>query len=198
MRIRPAIKNIINHIKDRGGFSLVEVLVAVLIFAILSAAVSAVLLVGDASWQTNSVQVELQQELRKAMDWMKDELRQSGPVAISDGPTYPDGEWYPSITFQKANGISAEGRIVWGSGDSDATTQFLLGGTDNNQLQKIERDDDGNIASTKVLAQNIQAVQFRRQSGALDIIEVELDAQKDTVKGNTITESLDFDVQMRN
>ena len=45
----------IDRLKYRRGFSLVEVLVTMMIFSFLAAAVNTVLLVGDASWQTNTI-----------------------------------------------------------------------------------------------------------------------------------------------
>lgn len=197
MRVKRAMNTIMNRLKCCKGLSLVEIMVTLLIFVVLAAAINTVMLIGQSSWQTNSVQVELQQDLRKAMDWMKDELRQTGSAAISGGPDDADDTWYTSITFQTATGINGSS-IEWGGGDPDATTQFILGGANNNQLQRIIRDNDGNVASTTVIAQNIQLVQFRRLSAASNVIEVDLDAQKDTIKGNTITANLDFKVQMRN
>ena len=197
LRIENIINGTINRLRCRAGFTLVEILVTVMIFTILMAAIHTVLLVGQSSWQTNSVRAELGQELRKAMEWMKDDLRQTGDAAISGGPIDADDTDYTSITFQMATGISGSA-IEWGGGDPDATTQFILGGTDSNQLQKIVRDDDGNVASTTVLAQNIRAVVFRRMSTAPDIMEVELVAQKVTTDGRTIDLGVNFEIQMRN
>ena len=59
---------------NKQGFSLVETMVTVFIFVILAGGLYATLQVGDSSWQTNQTKVELQQELRKAIDWMKDEF----------------------------------------------------------------------------------------------------------------------------
>ena len=185
MQAKRAMNKMMGCLRCREGFSLVEILVTVLIFSVLAAAVNTVLLVGDASWQTNSVQVELQQELRKAMDWMKDDLRQTGSSAIADVPA--DGVWYATITFQMATGISG-GKIAWNSN----ATQFVLGGTDSNQLQRIEN------LITRVLALNIESLQFRRLATAPNVLEVALQSQKDTVKGDTITSTLDFKVQLRN
>ena len=131
MQKKHAVHKMTDQLKCCGGYSLIEVLVTVSIFAVLAGAINTVLLIGESSWQTNSVQLELQQELRKAMDWMKDDLRQTGPAAISDGPVSANDTDYASITFQKATGISGSS-IEWGGGDSDATTQFLLGGTGGN------------------------------------------------------------------
>jgi Tfp pilus assembly protein PilW len=171
--------------KSDTGSSLLEVLVTLMIFSIIIAAINATLLIGDSSWNTNSIHIELQQELRKSMDWMKDDLRQTGASAISDVPA--NGTWYTAITFQKTTGVSG-GSITW---DSD-TTRFILGGSGADQLQRIEG------LTTTVIAQSMQSVRFRRLAGAPDIVEVALQAQRDTFKGATITSNLNFKVQLRN
>ena len=183
------------------GFSLTEVMVSMAIFVLVAAAVNTVLIVGDASWQTNNVQVQLQQELRKAMEWMKDDLRQTGSAAIMNVPVnvapdiaaYPDPttdpayNWYTAITFQKAAG-TAGGVIAWNAN----ATQFVLNATN---LQRIEG------AQTRTIATNIQTLQFRRLNATPDILEVALLAQRRTyggAKGITISSTLDFKVQLRN
>jgi len=174
-------------LKRNGGYSLVEALVTVLIFSVIIGAIHATLQVGDSSWNVNSVNIALQQELRKAMDWMKDDLRQSGPTAITmDFPA--DGVWYDTITFQISNGVSGGG-IVW----STDTIQFLRDAGGLNQLQRVEG------STTRVLATNITSLQFRRLTASPNIVDVALQAQKVTSKtGGTVTSSLNFKVKLRN
>ena len=187
MKIRRMTDKITKHQKYNKGYSLVEVLVTILIFSILAAAINTVLLVGESSWQTNSVRMELIQELRKATATMEDELRQTAPSAITAGPTVADGSTSTSITFFAPNGVSGNS-IAW----SANTTQFILGGTDSNQLQRIEN------GVTKVVAQNIATLGFSRAAATSDIIGVTLVAQKNTIKGITLTVNFAFEVQMRN
>ncbi len=170
-----------------GGYSLVEVLVTLLIFSVLAGAINTVLLVGESSWQTNSVRVELIQELRKAKGSIENELRQTASSAITAGPTAADGSTATSITFYLPNGVSGNA-ITW----SANTTQYILGGSDSNQLQRIEN------SITRVIAQNIQTLGFSRAAATSNIINVTLTAQKDTVKGRTLSVDFTFAVQMRN
>lgn len=140
MQIRRYAKKIRDCLKSRKGFTLVEVLVTLLIFSVLFGALNAVLLVGNASWQTNYVQVQLQQELRKAMHWMKHSIQQTGSASLDpsvpinaepDPITYPDPtddpayDWttYTTITFEEVTGVNNRGVVVWNS-DS---TQFVVG-----------------------------------------------------------------------
>ena len=170
-----------------GGYSLIEVLVTVLIFAVLAGAINMVLLVGESSWQTNKVRIEMLQEMRKAISAMEDDLRQTAPMAITAGPTVADGSTSPSITFYLPSGVAGN-LITWNAN----TTQYVLGGADSNQLQRIQG------AETKVIAQNIQRIEFSRAVATPNIINVTLATQQDTVKGRTLTLEFAFEVQMRN
>ncbi|OGX36328.1 MAG: hypothetical protein A3C36_03035 [Omnitrophica WOR_2 bacterium RIFCSPHIGHO2_02_FULL_52_10] len=165
---------------------MIEALVTIVIFAFIAGGVYATMVAGDSSWNLNSIQIELQQELRKAMNRMIDDLQQSGRSAITDVPA--DGTWYDEITFYKTNGVSGT-TISWNSD----TTQFLLGGASGDQLQKVEG------STTTVVAQNISSLQIRRLSTASGIVEVSLEAEKDGLKGGgTVSDSLDFKVNLRN
>ena len=181
--IQHKIRRMLDRLTRKDGFTLVESVVTIAIFSLIAAGIYATMVAGDNSWNLNSIQIEVQQELRKAMSGMKDDLMQSGSTAINDVPA--DGTWYTSITFYRSDGVSG-GKILWNSD----TTQFLLSG---NQLQSIEG------STTKVIAQNIQSLQFRRLTSAPEMVEVTLQAQKSGLKGGgAVTDSLDFKVKLRN
>lgn len=167
------------------GFTLVEAMVTMLIFSILAGGLYAMLRAGDSSWQTNRVRVELQQELRKAIEWMKNDLREAGTSSIVDVPA--DGNWYPTITFKTPSGVSG-GTIIW---NTDAI-QFLIGGTGGTQLLRTSG------ISSKVIAQSVSSVQFRRQPSSSDVLEIVLQGEKDTAQGSTINYQLDYKIQLRN
>jgi len=202
-RLRSNIK-IVECLQSRKGFTFPEVLVTLLIFTFIAAAINSTLLAGNASWQTNSVEVELQQNLRQAMQWMKNDLQQTGQSAIVDVPA--NGSWYTSINFQKAIGVK-NAVTKWDEDNNvppnDIFTQFILGGANSNQLLKnvVIDDDDDDTNTTRVIAQNIQSLQFQRVSTDLDIINIALQAQKKTLagaQGRTITLTLDFKIRLRN
>jgi len=167
------------------GFSLMEVLVTAFIFSVVIGSLYATLNVGDRSWSTNSVLVQLQQELRKAMGRIKNDLRGAGASSISNVPA--DGNWYSSITFQVANGVSL-GSVSW---DSDAIA-YAVAGSSSDQLQRTVG------SSSMYIAQNITSCQFRRQSTSVNIVEVLMTAQKDDIKGNPLSSTLSFTVRLRN
>ena len=175
-RIKHKLGKLMSRPCRRGGFTLLESMVTIAIFTVVVGGIYTTMIAGDRSWSVNSIQVEVQQELRKAMGGMQYDLMQSGPSAIDDLQS-------DSITFYKSNGASG-GKISW----SDDTTQFLLSGT---QLQSIEGSE------TKVIAQDISSIAFSQPSS--NIIEISLTVQKCCTKGNeTISDSLNFKVYLRN
>ena len=173
--------------RGRAGFTLVEVLVTVLIYMLVAAAGYMVLSSGMLSWQVNNTRVELQQELRKAMDWMVLDLRQAGPSSVSSPSV--SNTWATSITFRVAVGASG-GVVVW----STEQYRYYLGGTNNRQLRR----QDLTTGTVKEIAQDISVLQVRRPLTAQDTVEISLTAAKQTSLGGMISQTMDFAVQLRN
>src|SRR3990167_9478559 len=96
--------------KNRSGFTLPEVLVTLLLLTAVSALTLSLMLSGTRSWQMNKTQILLQGELRKAAEWIKEDMRQSGSGGITNVPA--DGTWYTTVTFQKVTGASG-GATTW-------------------------------------------------------------------------------------
>ena len=181
------VRNTMKLIKNKRGISLVEALISVVIFAVIAGIYFLVLLSGSDSWENNRTIIEVNQEVRKAMDWMKMDLMQAGSTSISDGPTQADGTWYTSITFKVATGVTS-GVVVW----STNTIQYILGGANSTRLLRIQG------AQTKTISQDIQSVRFRRQSSTPNIIEVEVAGRKTSAKQKVITLNTSFQLRLRN
>ncbi len=172
-------------LKDTDGFSLSETMVTLFIYCFIAAACYGALVYGSNCWKVNSVAVELQQELRKGMDWITEDLRQSGTSAVVGVPV--DGYWYNTITFKTCTGIN-NGNISW----AGQNTQYSKGGTGSAQLLRTTG------GTSKVIAQDFQTVQFRRQAASANIVDVALTVQKNMIGGRTLTRSSNFQVKMRN
>ncbi len=172
-----------NH--NQAGFTLVEALLTALLFSLLLGACLVLFLASSDSWQTNSVRVELQQELRKAVDWMRQDLLVAGASTITNVPA--DGTWDNTISFRTATGVS-NGAVVW----SGSTIQFQRGGTGSLDLQRVSG------AQTKVLAKNISTLQFRRLAASPQLLEVNVIASKTTLKGRSLSNTISFKVALRN
>jgi prepilin-type N-terminal cleavage/methylation domain-containing protein len=178
------IKKLSNKLStSEKGFSLVEVMVTIFIASIVIAGLYTILLMGEQSWDVNSVNIRLTQESRKAFDWMEYDLRQSGT-----SPSYidvdTDGTWYTSIEFSVPEGVVGGG-IVWVAD----TIRFSLNGE---QLIRTEG------ANSKVVAQNISALKFRRFSANPHILEIEITVSDETARGDLIELEKDYKIQLRN
>lgn len=171
---------------NNSGTSLVEILVTVVIFLMIMTGFYSVATVGDNSFQVNRVQIELQQELRKSMEAMMNDLRMAGPASVIDVPA--DSNWYTSITFRKPVGIVA-GSINWDSN----TVEFVRGGPGTEQLHRIYGG-----TTTRIVSQYITLLQFRRLTTDPDRLEVVMQGQRSSTKGIPVTYDLSFDVQLRN
>lgn len=73
----------------KNGFTLVEIMVVVAIFAVLFPAVLGVLTNSQQSWRLSQDKLAEQQEARRAMDSITRILKQSNPVWDVDGVNYP-------------------------------------------------------------------------------------------------------------
>ena len=173
------------NLNSERGISMVEMMVVVLIFMIIVSAMYTLTAAGNISWQTNKVKIELQQELRKAIDYMVGDLRQAGSISIVDVPA--DGTWYDTITFKIPAGVTS-GHLIW----STNTIQYVLGGTGNDQIQRILG------ASNRIVSNNVNSMQFRRFPAEADTIQVALQAQDTTTLGLVMDYDLQFKIQMRN
>jgi hypothetical protein len=175
---------IFNVIKNKKSTVMVEAMIAIFVFLLLLGIVFTILVVGRDAWHIEDVNVELQQELRKAMVVMSEDLRQSSATVVFGVP--PNGAWVNAITFCKPADVVG-GYIIWGP-----STEFSLGGLNSRQLlKKIGIDEE-------VIANNITSLQIRRRWISRDIIEVVLSADKTTVKGTQITRNINFQVKLRN
>lgn len=163
------------------GFSLTEMIVSMFIMTIIAGGVVMVMNTGEMSWQTNRTKITIQQELRRAVDWTRNELRHATPSSITDVPV--DNHWYPQITFKKPIGVSG-GAVTW---SSDITL--------HQQGTEYRRTSAG---THRVIAQNLWVTYFRRLVGDPDRVEVYIGVRKKITKGEVIDDVVYFHVLLRN
>ncbi|MFC1709111.1 type II secretion system protein J [Candidatus Omnitrophota bacterium] len=185
-KLRLVLKKLCSVSRKKDGSLLVEVLVAVFVFMLLSGLTFTILATGKKAWHIEDASVELQQELRKAMTAMVKDIRQSSSTVIIGVP--PTGSWSNSITYRIPAGVNY-GYIVW-----EPQTQFVLGGLGGRQLIKSQIGG----AASEVVANNINSLQIRRQFFTRDIVEIVLGADKTTVRGTQINNTLSFQAKLRN
>jgi len=181
---RTMIHKIRATISREDGFSFAEMIVVVLLSTFLIGGIYTVLSTGKNSWEINRDRVKLSQELRKGVDWMRKDLRQAGVSTITGVPA--DGNWYTSITFQTANGVTA-GAVTWGT-----AIQYHLGGTGNQQLLRTVSGAD------RIVAQYYNTLQFKRTSADPSVVQISAQAQTNTPLHGLISMSMTAQERMRN
>ncbi len=174
-------------IKNNRGLTLLEIIIVVFLFSIISAAIFSVLATGRNSLSAGESQIGVQQACRNGLDSMIKELRQAGDSTITGVPA--NGTNYSSITFQIPTAIAATG-ITWSS-----NIQYALGGLNNAQLLRTQS------GSQRVLANNISVLSFNRSAANPNVVNINITAQKNTFPGFTARQStitLVSQVKLRN
>jgi prepilin-type N-terminal cleavage/methylation domain-containing protein len=174
-------------IKNTKGFTLLEIMIVVFLFSVISTAIFSVLASGKNSLSAGESQVGVQQACRNGLDSMIKELRQASVSTITGVPA--DGTNYSSITLQIPTAIGATG-ITWSS-----SIQYALGGLNGAQLLRTQS------GSQRVLANNVSALSFNRSVANPSVVNISITAQKNTFPGFTArqtTITLVSQVRLRN
>lgn len=188
----------IERVKDRNGFTILEVLIASSVFVIVSGAIISLFIYGSNLWQLIIAQNELRSGASTAMYYMTKEL-QNATRASTQNPspnlTIPASPSNNSITFflpdtGNANRINSDGSTDW----------------DNNSIQyqyisvsKQLRRSRAGVFQT--ICNNVASVAFENSviNPVLhsDELKIILTVQKDTLMGIKST-TLTSIVKLRN
>jgi len=145
------------------GFTLLEILVVVLIFGILTTGIFGVLNIGNIIFKDDITLVELQQQARQGMDSLVKEIRESTGIPLGSG--------FTTITFN----IPSE--VDCGPGP----ISYYLGGIDTNNDGVADQIIRGNSTCPtvakriKILANDITVLNFSRSGNT---VEIQLAAKK--------------------
>lgn len=161
------------------------------IFTVIVAAIFTVIYTGRIYWRVGTSQLDIQQQARQALAFMEKELRQSRPgtgrvhgeiVPIIPNLPADDRLDHYQVTFHIPFDSNGDGTVLSsGTGIveivdwSNPITYYL----DN---KKIIRSLSTDGTSTRVLANNINSLQFIRQSSAPEIIDIIIGGNK-TIPG---------------
>jgi len=137
------MKNIRDY--DIGAFTLIEVMVVAFIFTIVIGASYALMNSGRVGWNSGNTKIELQEDMRDAMNEMVEDLSDSAPLQslIGAGGT--------SITFQVP--VDQNGTGTWEDIDGDGAVDFYfqdtLDATGNIRWRAYLRREDASVAGIR-------------------------------------------------
>ena len=165
-----------------------EIIFAVAIFLLLILAIFAVMDVGRGAWFSGDVSVQLRQEIIRAFTTMERELKETRPAKIS----LTIGNSSPSLTFQIPQDNNNDGTILdsFGNIEWSGNIAYTLNGAN-----EITRTASG---VTSVLARNIVNLQFSRPVSPVNLLQIDITAQKVSVQGRTGQDSGQITIKMRN
>lgn len=209
-------------IKNQKGFTLIEILVVVTIVALMAAGASFALLSGRSSWFTSEASIQLQESLRKALDQVTAELRQTRlskvTITAGAGANASDNIKFsiPVICHTGDNLLDLAGDVAhWGAtlkwGCRDATCmdaddncgsveyafiQYEL--VSGNQLVRKVLDNSDTLVRQDVIAYNITKIQASLIGTPNQGVHLDLTAKSTSAVNRELTMTLGTDVYFRN
>lgn len=125
--------------RKEAGFTLVEILVAILLFIVLISVVFACFEAGHMSWSIDMGLLDINQPLRLSMDGMSREIRQSSPGGVV---------------------INEDGDRIDFAVNTSNVAYYISNG-------RLIREHP--VGENKILAQNITALNFMRNESTIEI-----------------------------
>ena len=194
---------------QRRGFTLIEMMVVVAIFSIVTAAIFMTMASGRQSWQTNEASVQVQEEVRKGLRMLGQELRESGREQATSHVLINGTN--DALVFQipidanaatAAFDLDANGDIVWGAEAvaGHAIRYDLQAG----QLVRQQVDalalDAAPVGAAKIVANHMTVVSFTQAPAAGNItgVDVSLTAQKISLAQHALSASEQLHITLRN
>jgi len=204
---------------SKGGYSMVEVMIVVLIVTTILAGGFLIFSTGQSTWFTSDIKIRLEENIRQALEKITTELRQSrvdqSQVFDNTGPNNTDVVRFsvPVVCEAGGNLIDINGDVAhWGApltwgctsstcmdADNDCDTvdyQFVeygLGSDD--QLVRRVLDATPSVVRTDVVAQGISDFQVQVNGS---VVTLTLQAQQVTVTNRTMSESMTTAIYLRN
>jgi prepilin-type N-terminal cleavage/methylation domain-containing protein len=163
----------LRRLRSRRGLSLVEMLVTLGIFGILTGVLFISSIVSHRSYVTGDAFVHLQQQARQALDAMHRELHEAGGAIAAAGN---------QLTFQTALGYNLAApcpanAICWGARDQAGADQsgwsvrYRLNGT---QLVREILNNAAVVQSSRIMANDVSQLSFAYVGGTTRTVTIQL------------------------
>ncbi|MBI3333501.1 MAG: hypothetical protein HYZ93_05370 [Candidatus Omnitrophica bacterium] len=173
------------------GMTIVELLIVCAVAGGMSLVFMAALRMGQRSWQIGSAQMSVSSELRRGVVQMRRELAESRMDLLS---IPADGLWYPALSFQVPTDLNGDGTVLDANGvlEWSNPVSYSLGGSDGDQALRVQG------AQSRVLANGVTLLQFRRQAATPMVVEMNLTVRRGATTGFVNQDSLTERVRLRN
>ena len=169
------------------GLTLVEIMVTSVVLAILIMALFLVLSIGQRSWLSADVSIQLRQEIARSIIVMSQELSETSPAKINitlNGSAN-------SITFKIPQDINGDGYFVTAAGDIEWSPNRTYSINASNRIQRVVSG-----GATSIIANNITGLQFTRIQDK--IVRIDVTASKTSNIGKLVQDSGQVIVKLRN
>ena len=166
----------------RRGMTIMEIMVVVTIFMVLSGAVMAVSIVGKKAFVSAESSVYLRQQARQALDAAVQELRQAGgtlsPVTCAGSTcTFQVNLGFNLPAPCPANAACMGAQDANGAAQVNWSVRYRLNGT---QMVRdvLDASVPAVVQSSRVLANNISQLTFTYTGGATKTVRIQLQTQE--------------------
>jgi prepilin-type N-terminal cleavage/methylation domain-containing protein len=193
---------------NKSGFTFMELLIVVGIFALIIGASLSIFSSGKLSFDVNEANIQAEEHARIAIERIANELRisRAGLVRISDNVNWttsnvagdtinlqiPVGSYAAQLT------LSDDNSLQWGS-EADPGHYLAYSVNANSQLvRSIYTLTDGSDATDTIIVPDISAISFSRTSTGSELITVVIDAAVQTSSGYTASRTLQSSIKIRN
>jgi type IV pilus assembly protein PilW len=181
------------HIKKckKNGFSMIELLISMAIFSIMSAAIYGIYISTSRASTVQNASAGAQQNVRGGLELMVQDIRMAGynPAGINPNPS--------SIEITDSNKIRiTSDRNENGSIDNTALERITYE-LANNQLSRILYEGTSSSSSNAII-DNVTNLQFLYSGTNNSIVDISLTVEENAGFGNTVSRTLQARVYCRN
>lgn len=163
------------------GYTLIEIIVAIGLFAVMMGLVNTILRIGQDQIRVNDTKMNLQESAREALSRMSQEIRESSPSRI----TVTNGGG--ALSFQIPASVNNSGTITW-----SAPIVYQVGGAGS----QLIRTDTGTGLSS-VVANDIQNLSFN-VGGPEGSVNMVVTAQRNSLNGRPLSVISTGEAKLRN
>jgi prepilin-type N-terminal cleavage/methylation domain-containing protein len=170
------------------GLTIVEVLVAIVVFSIVALALGYAVVVGKSALLSSDIPTQLRQNVIFSIMSMAHELRQTAPAKTN----ITEGTSSSAITFKIPYDSDSDGDVVDKIGNVEWGQDITYALDGSGQLRRTY------AGTTSVIAPNISSLEFSRPAGQDEILQIDIIVQKKDGQGKVYQDAEQAIIKMRN